>query len=229
MESVYSNELLEQFRSGKKEFSNIILQFADLNDTDLTGLVIKNSKINYASFRLSNMKNVKFIDCEMFFVSFYSAEMENTLFEKCKMDMTRFDDAHFKNTRIMNSSLSYCLIVGVNMGELNLTSTAKFKVITDMSAVVEDDIAGALKIIGARIEELPIEIRYQINKRIAGTLQDFSKDTKLDTSAGNRAYGSNNSQYNRVFNAYQAINALGDELIKYGKSEIYKNRKPYEK
>lgn len=229
MQHMYSYELWEQFKSGRKEFSGIQLQFCEFNDKDFTGLVIKNSKIDYTQFRFANLKNAKFINCDMFFVSFFGADMENTVFDNCKIEATRFDSAQFKNTKILRSSLSYCLLINANEREMNFEGSQKFKVFTDLD-ISNEDIIEALAFVGAHLEDLPFEIKSEINKRLADSMKDLNKDARLMqlSAVENKPYGSSASNYRKVLGVYQALDALSDKLAKYGSSrEIYKVKKKY--
>lgn len=155
------------------------------------------------------------------------AMLEDTVFDKCKIEMARFDSARLKSTRIINSNLSYCLIIDTNMGELDLSNTSRFKVITNASEVSDQDIIDALRIIGGRAEELPIEIKSEIQRRIASSLVDFGRDKKLAqlSSQENRNYSSEGTPYNRVANLYHAMTNFSNGVINYGSSEVYKSKK----
>jgi len=224
MKHLYSYELLEEIKKGKKEFDEILLEFAELNDQDFSGLVIRNSKINYVQFRFSNLKGAKFINCEIFFVSFFGAEMENTVFDKCKIEMARFDEVKAKNMRITNCNLSYCLMMGLNQGELNLDGTSEFKTIKNPADATDDDIEVALKIVGNRIGDLPLEIRSELHKRISATLKDHNRNIGPIGESKGGAY-SKTGQYSRAANLYKALDKISDGIIKYGSSEVYKSKK----
>ncbi len=226
MEHLYSQQLIDRFNiNGQKEFSNIRLQFCTLDSIDLSGLVIKDSKIEYAAFWHSNLKDAKFVNCEMFFVSFYTALLENTVFDKCKIEMTRFDSAMLKHTKIVNSNISYCLIVDANMGEVDLTNTSQFRLITNVATVTDQDVMDALRIIGGRAEELPIEIKSEIQRRIAGLLTDFNRDPRLARSSQeNKAY-TRGDALNKSADLYRVMNNLTGGIITYGNSEVYKSKK----
>src|SRR3989338_6315569 len=223
MEHMYSQQLMEQFRAGRKEFSGIHLNFCTLDNIDLSGLVIRNSKLEYTAFWHSNLNGAKFINCEMFFVSFYTAFLENTAFDNCKIEMARFDSAILKNTKIINSRISYSLCVNANLGELDMRNTSKFKWITDPSSVSDEDIIDALRVIGNRTDELPIEIKSEIQRRINSSLKDFNRDTRLAGISADKAYGETQKSMSPV--SYESMANFTDGIIKYGSSEIYKSGK----
>ena len=223
MEHMYSQQLIEQFKSGRKEFSGIHLNFCTLDNIDLSGLVIRDSKLEYTAFWHSNLNGAKFINCEMFFASFYTALLENAVFDNCKMEMTRFDSAMLKNTKIINSRISYSLCVNANIGELDMRNTSKFKWITDPSSVSDEDIIDALRVIGNRTDELPIEIKSEIQRRINSSLNDFGRDPRLSHISTQEKGGYEQAQ--RSADIYKAMGNFTDGIIKYGSAEVYKDKK----
>jgi len=227
MEHLYSHELIEKFNEGEKDFANVVLEFCDLDSKQLESLTIRNAKINYVTFRHCALKGARFINCEMFFVSFYAADLEGVVFENCKIDMTRFDDARMNKTRIANSSISYCLMTNVNLGEVDFQNTSRFKLITNLASVTESDIEDALKIIGHRMEDLPIEIKVEVRKRLSGTFDEAKLNDKLAkiSSTEMKPYGGKDTQYNRTANVYSAMDNFITDIIKYGLSEVYKSKK----
>lgn len=221
MEHMYSQQLLEQFKAGKREFNNIFLRFCELNNTDLSGIIFRNSKIEYARFWFSNLKGAKFINCDIYFSAFYTANLDGAVFDNCTIDMVRFDSAIPNGTKIINSRLSYCLATGINLGAIDFQGSSLFRMITNPNMVTDEDISDALKIIGNRAEDLPIEIKSAIIERVEGMAKNFNRDIKLQTHIG-RPYGSHASS---PANLYNAINSFTDEIIKYGSSDIYKSKK----
>ena len=139
------------------------------------------------------------------------------------MEMTRFDSAMLKNTKIINSRLSYCLCVNANLGELDMRNTSKFKWITDPSSVSDEDIIDALRVIGNRTDELPIEIKSEIQRRINSSLNDFGRDPRLSHISTQEKGGYEQAQ--RSADIYKAMGNFTDGIIKYGSAEVYKDKK----
>ncbi|MEK6887395.1 MAG: hypothetical protein AABX14_00445 [Candidatus Aenigmatarchaeota archaeon] len=228
MQHLYSHDVLDQFRSGRKEFSNIHLNFCILEDISLEGLTIKDSTLEFVSFRTSNLKNARFINCDMFFVSFYGCTFDCTIFDKCKMNIVRLDDMHVKDSCIKNSDLSFCPIIGTNLGELKIQNTSEFKVIRNISEVSYEDAEQAFRMIGSRIEFLPIEIRLDVVKVLNRVANEFNQPDAVKQGIEKSDYKKTGSDYNKSVNAYKALDALSEQINAYGK-EAYKQRKPYDK
>ena len=96
--------------------------------------------------------------------------------------------------------------------------------ITNPDSITDEDVADAIKIIGNRTEDLPIEIKSAILKRVQSMAEKFNKDPKgIDVSASKKSYATRTGDKSE--NLYHAINSFTDEIIKYGSSEIYKSGK----
>ena len=226
MEHLYSHELLEQFKAGKRNFDNVFLRFVDLSNLDLSGICFTNSKLEYTKFWFSKMKNTKFVNCEIYFCGFLSADVENLVFEKCAIDMTRFDNALMKNTRAAGCSFSYCLALNTNLGEFDTQGSTLFKVLTDskdVTSLTDEEISDALKIVGNRMEDLPIEIKVEIQKRITGILEKFNRDPRLSQMQGQEKPYIGAASKAEIL--YGALNSFADEVMKYGSTGEYASGK----
>ena len=228
MQHLYSHDVLDQFRSGRKEFSNIHLNFCILEDISLEGLTIKDSTLEFVSFRTSNLKNARFINCDMFFVSFYGCTFDCTIFDKCKMNIVRLDDMHVKDSCIKNSDLSFCPIMGTNIGELKFHNSSEFKVFRSVSQITCEDAQECLRIVGNRSDFLPLEVRIELTKTLNRVANEVGQPDAVKSGIGVSNYKEKGLEYNKSVNAYKAFDALSNQINAYGK-EAYKQKKPYDK
>jgi len=219
MKKIYRSEFLEEFRSGRREFSGILIQFCELECLDFPDLVIKNSKIEFTSFRDSNLKDVKFLNCEFFFVSFYGCELENTVFDKCRIDMARMDNMRVKNTKIINSSISLCGLMKTDTGEIDFRNTKEFKVIRNISELTPEDAMEIVKRLGMHSEALPIEVRIEVKNTVNRVMTEFSQKGVSDIP-GKLAKGMYKTEkpYSRAEKMYGIFDSITESLMKYGES-----------
>jgi len=144
------------------------------------------------------------------------------------MNIVRLDDMHVKDSCIKNSDLSFCPIIGTNLGELKIQNTSEFKVIRNVSEVSYEDAEQAFRMIGSRIEFLPIEIRLDVVKVLNRVANEFNQPDAVKQGVEKSNYKKTGSDYNKSVNAYKALDALSEQINAYGK-EAYKQRKPYDK
>ena len=220
---ILSKDFKDQLKEGKKLFSDIVLQYVDESDIDLSGLTIKNSKLFFATFRNSNFKNAKFINCEIIYGTFYGGNFENTLFENCIIDFTLFQDTMFKNVKIAKSTLNLSAFFNTAIGEVDLSSSTKIKVFTNPSEITAKDVDYAMGQMGPLINSLDISIR----SKIMHELEEFANSIGIkDVSAPAAAP----DKYSKPDMAY-SMQAFGNMVIDaYSTANPYKNKKSvYEK
>lgn len=221
---MYASEILEQFRAGKKEFDNIRLEFCDFTDLDFSGLVIKNSILNYTSFRHCNMKNSKFLNCKIFFFSLYGADVENLAIEKCEIDTARMDNMKTKNTRILHSKLSVVAMFGTHVSEIAFMDTEEYKVYKNISELTESEAEFVISHVGNNFGELPLEIKMRLMDIMKNALGEVGGNPELVKTSGVK----HDSSYGKAGNSsaasgfYSVFSAISDEIMKYGASEAYK-------
>ena len=138
-----SNDLLDLYKEGKRTFSDITLQYVDLSGTDLKDVIIKNSKLFFATFRNCNFQNSKFLNCEIIYGSFYGGNLENVTFDNCTIDMTLFQGITTKNMKILRSKLIWSAILDSANSEVDVSSSTQFKFFTNLSQLTEKDLEDA--------------------------------------------------------------------------------------
>ena len=220
---LFSKELLDHCKDGKKAFSDIILQYIDMSDMDLSGLIIKNSKLFFATFRNCNFKNAKFINCEVIYGSFYGGNLEGVIFDNCTIDMTLFQDTIFRDTKISKSRLIWSAFLNTAMGEIDLSSSTKFKVFTDLSQITAKDVEDGMAHLGPLIDSLDMSIRHKIKQELEKDFQSLGiKD--LPNS-------SNDPEYQRTSPLVYGMQNFSAMVIDtYNTSNPYRQKKSiYEK
>ena len=137
---MFSSEFLEQYKKGKRLFSDIILQYVDISDADLSGIIIKDSKLFFATFRNCKFANSKFVNCEIIYGSFYGGNFENSVFDSSSIDATLFQNIVTKNMKIERSKIIWSAILDSAAGEVDTSSSSTFKFFTSLSNLTEKDI-----------------------------------------------------------------------------------------
>ncbi len=114
MEREYLTEqqILEQYKKGKRDFSNIIcngavlryknfrgiifrnaiLEGMSFEETDFTGADFSNAKITWCGIRFTKLKNAKFRNTVIYVSSFEGTEFENTDFTGADISNSNFMD-----------------------------------------------------------------------------------------------------------------------------------------
>lgn len=215
-------ELLEEYKNGKRVFSDINMQFSDLTGANLEGMTIKNSKLYFVLLRESNLKKCRFINCDMFSCGFRNADLSNALFEKCKIDYGYFQNAMFDNTKMTRCNLSWCGLFSAK-GSLDTSTSTLFKVFTNISDLTQADIDAAFRGLTPFIQNLDFEIKSQVQNLLKSVTDKIGiEPTKSDPSA----YGKSSNSYTKPLSVYQMMEQL---ITDYARKTPYKAKTPYEK
>ena len=224
MKSMLSKEFLDAYKEGKREFSDVIIQFADMHGSNLRNICIKDSKIIFVTFYDSDLSNAKFINCEIFWGSFYNCRLENAVFDNCKMDLTLFDKAIFNKTKIMKSKISNSGMFNTNIRELDMSTSSQFKVFTDPSQVTEKDVENSLALIAPFLDKTDRQIMSRIKEGIAWDVKNYnlpiSNSLSSQVHKNGRAYSEKSSAYGGGTSSYgrQMEGLLHDLLDAYSQA-----------
>ncbi|MEK6887616.1 MAG: hypothetical protein AABX14_01595 [Candidatus Aenigmatarchaeota archaeon] len=222
LKGLFSKDFLDEYKSGKRIFSDINLQYAEICDVDLTDLVVKDSRLFFVNFRNCKLANSKFLNCEIFWGGFYNTLLENAVFEKSKIDLTWFEDARFKNTKILNSKISWTAILNSVMAELDTSTSTLFKVFTDPTQATPEDLEEFMRMLGPVLDSLDISIKARVREGLISDVARHGVEVRA-TGSDNSQYKKNEVNYNRSQAGYGlAMSNLSSTII-----SAYNNEHPY--
>ncbi len=230
-----SKELLEQYKEGRRSFSDVIIQFADLRGVAIPDISIRNSKLLFVTFSNSNLRDAKFSNCDIFLGSFYGCDLTNAVFDNCTIELTLFENAVFDKTKIIKSKMSYCGMFNSNIRELDMSTSAQFKVFADSSQITETDVEDGMALLMPFFSNLGIEVKSKI-KSLLETDAERWKVSAPDFSAmphNKGAYAAGKtSSYRPAMSAYGGLieNLLQETINAYGTDESkksYSTRRKY--
>ncbi len=137
-----ANQLLEEYRKGRRDFSGIKLTNANLSGILLEGAVFKNCNLSDTHFDHSDLSGADFSNCHMTRCSFFGAILKKTNFEDADLSYSTLKNAYFENTRlgranlmwahlcesdlarssIENANLTWSCLIGSNLSEDQIKS-----------------------------------------------------------------------------------------------------------
>ncbi|MCX6815474.1 MAG: hypothetical protein NT120_01300 [Candidatus Aenigmarchaeota archaeon] len=218
LKNIFSNELIEQYKEGKREFVNINLQYADIS-MPLKDLVIRDSRLFFVTFRDCDLSNAKFINCEIFYGTWYGGILENAVFDDCAIDYGLFDKTIFRNTKIVKSKITWSGMLGQPINELDMSTSTQFKIITDMSQITPEAVEEIRRQIGPIINSLDLSIKAKINEEIQKDAQKYGVELpsiatekpaygarRENADSNSSVYGGNMQNFaDMVIGAYNAV------------------------
>ena len=233
MQHLFSRDIKDAYAKGQRIFESIELYYAELESIDLSGIVFKNCKLNFTSFRMSKMKNTKFINCEWFFGSGYGADFENAVFEKTIIDFIRFDTANFNRTLFKNCKIKFCTMINSNSSAAEFIDCIKYKVFSQTTEITDSDVQEGVGMLMPSINSLGIEIRSHILNVMTRFSSELNKPLLKEQLTSKNTYSTNAGA-----NAYQKLSdLLGEAISSYESKHPYikpssaydKNKGPYKK
>ena len=114
------NEFLEKFRSGERDFSNIILQSADFTNVDLSNSNFSDASFSNSNFSGSNLSEVNFSGANLSRCTFKGCILKNTNFEKANLEWTIFTGAIFENTNMRSANLMWAHLCKSDLMRANI-------------------------------------------------------------------------------------------------------------
>ena len=214
-------ELLEEYKKGKRVFSDIHMEFSDLTSSNLEGVTIKDSKLNFVLLRMSNLKNCKFVNCEMFSCGFRDADLTNTIFDNCKIDYGYFQNAIFDGTKMKRCKLSFCGLFSTSVGSLDMSTSTLFKVFTDISQVSQEDMDAAYAGLLPSLQNLDFEIKTQMQDLVKSAIDKIGVEPTKSVQA---SYEQKGPKYAKPSSVYSIMEQL---ISNYAAKNPYKTKPPY--
>ena len=227
MKVITGGELREQYRNGKRDFSNREIQWADLSNTDLSNINMSNSKISTVTFFGSNLTNANFSGCRIYATSFNSANLTEASFDKADMQWIRLDNVIFKNTKMISASLIHATLINCVTSELKTDDTTMLNVFHTASEIPETEVQLMLQEIGSMIQNVDKNLKLFMKTSLAKYLQQIEKKDVSGTNIG-VSYSKESSSYGQTPDAYHGLENIFKELIGiYGAKNQYKGKDVY--
>lgn len=102
-----AQQLLEEYRQGKRDFSGIKLANANLSGVALKDAVFRNSNLSGTHFDHSDLSNADFSSCHMVRCSFLGAVLKNAAFRQADLSYSILKNAYFEGTDFSGANLMW--------------------------------------------------------------------------------------------------------------------------
>lgn len=102
-----ANRLLEDYRKGRRDFSNIRLENANLSGVNLGRIVLRNSNLSGTDFSHSDLSGADLGCCHLSRCLFLGAVLKNADFHNSDLSYASMKNAYFENTRLDSANLMW--------------------------------------------------------------------------------------------------------------------------
>jgi len=220
-------EVREQYKNGRRDFSNVEVQWADFSGTDLSDINFSNSKLSITTFFRCNLENANFSDCDIYATSFNSADLSGATFDKSKLNWIRFDNAIFKNTSMRNATVMHVTLINCNTAGLKIDNTSQFNVFRTAEEIPDLEVERLLLEIGNIISKVDLDRKLWVKTGLGPYLKSLGKQ-QFSTEVISGPYSKSNSEYSKPINLYKGLDNTFIELIEtYGPKNPYKKEGKY--
>ena len=207
-----TQEVLNQYKEGKRNFSNVKILECNFTDSNLEGIIFKNANICFGSLRGANLSNSDFSNAKLNWCDISRCNMTNAKFDGASLQWSGLNESTFKNTSFRNADLSRTSILNVNRGGADLTDANLYDIWWSMSDISLDSITETidkLKSLGlplALFEAIMKEIKkYEEKWRKHFGISDKKKENKFGEAPLKRKktaalgeYAENKTEYSDI-------------------------------
>lgn len=220
MKYLSAEQILEQYKRGRRDFSNVNAHGAEIIEKKLPGIIFRKANLNTGSLRGCDLTGADFTAAKMKWMDLDNCNFTNAILSKADLSFSKFRNSIFRDTRVDNANFTYTLMFGVNRGGANFGNAIMNKIAwkTDTTYLGGIEIEEAAKKTGMRLD-IFIGIKQVIND-LRINLQNFGyKISKYYKPSYNieKPYVKQESAYGKKETIYSA------------KSEYIKKRKYGEK
>lgn len=183
-----STEIIERFKKGEREFSEIKAVGQDFSRMTLSKTVFTNSRFIGCRFTASDLRNARFQDCSFEFCEFTDANLVESNFINCKMDYTVFQLANLERTVFTNCELYFIYVWGSNFNSAaKFVKTQMAKVFNAVSEVSEEDIKKIFNALAS--SEVPLGLKMEAKGRAMAGIEKYESLLKFAYGKGAKSKG----------------------------------------
>jgi len=129
-------EIMEEYRNGERDFTNISCRCGQFNDLILDEADFSSSDLGYCGFRHCKLNGCKFVGANVEWSKFNDAELREADFTDAKADYCSFNDAKMDGAVLTDADMSYSLFLNVVMNFKDMNGTNFHR-----AAFCEDDLS----------------------------------------------------------------------------------------
>lgn len=180
-------KILEKYKKGERNFSNIVCKGANLLGVDLSGCNFSNSDLSFTDFSRSTFINCDFTETNLEWTDFTFSNLTNSKFYKANISYSVFNDAIVDKADFTEANLEWSLAFNCRLHAADLKG-AKFSTIAySISDINESGMTHVEEMLKRLKGSIPfsvwLAIRHSIDKT-KGTTKAVQEVTKAVSTYG---------------------------------------------
>jgi len=192
---VSPSEVVESYRKGRRDFSNVSCVNGSFEGLDLRGIIFKKSNLAFCSFRNANLEGSDLSEADLEWTNFTRANLAGAKLNKCRAVWSVFNEAVFDKTEMHGADLSWSLFFNANLlGGADLTNATIATIATRPEEITEEGLKKLKENIGNFHGQLDYELWLRLKFATGNTAQAAVKIRNMAGSLELR-YGKSHSGY----------------------------------
>ncbi len=170
-----SHEIIQGYKQGERDFSNIICQNGNFDASVLRGAIFRNSDLSYSSFDGADLTDADFSEAILDWSSFRRATLRRTNFTGAKIQWAALNDAIVDDTIFRKADLSWSIMFNTNRNNADWTDASFITCAFDPSQIRAQELAQH----PSQLSMLKDKIPYDIWLRIKFSLQTVAHQFEI--------------------------------------------------
>lgn len=224
MKKLMGWEILQEYKKGRRDFSNISIFIGEFAGADLSGIIFRNCKIEDATFRGGKLIDADFSGSEIIFSGFNDTNLTRAKFNNCYIKWASFDRAIVEDTEIKNSELIWCVFLNTNIACIDFSNSRQYRNVTDISQMTEEGIREAVREFGTYLNKVDFEKRLHMRVIANRLMRNYGLKEQMPSTpeaAKNKTH-SNVNLYSKLLSSM-----IEGSISAYSQSHPYTQKSHY--
>ncbi|MBI4895423.1 MAG: pentapeptide repeat-containing protein [Candidatus Aenigmarchaeota archaeon] len=123
MQAMTVNQIMEEYRNGRRNFTNIICKNGDFGELNLEGSDFSFSDLSFSGFRHAKLNGCKFVKANLSWSNFTDAQLREADLTKVDAKYCSFNDAKMDNATLTGADFQFSVLFNVIMNFKDMSGT----------------------------------------------------------------------------------------------------------
>ena len=157
-----SVKIIEMYKSGERNFSNIVCNGADFPKAKLSGCNFSGANLSYCTFDDADVSNCDFTHANLEWSSFKRSDMRNSNFTKVNLSWSVLNKAKLDNALLKDANVSWCLLFDVDIDKADKKNADFSNSAFHPSQVTKEGRMAVQRALAGKKESLPFNIYLEL-------------------------------------------------------------------
>lgn len=218
-----TSQIIEKYKTGERDFSNIKCTCGNFDGADLGNAIFKNSDMSSSTFVCASLQGCDFSECNLQWATLTKANLTNAKFVKAKITWADLNDAMVDKADFTEADLSWSFLFNVNLHAASSINEANFSMaVFRVEDITKEGLEKANIMLSNMKEKIPFEIWLRIRFSVSRTEEKFKRI--LFSSVFDSIYEAKVSYSN--ISRYKTSPAEEQNTV-YSQNPVYTSASPY--